>query len=331
MWRGAFFDKPYEDSQSVSSASSITLKQSDKVSTSGQFNRVLIPLALDEHDGYLLSYAAQLAKSGIISHPHFVFVETTQTHNHLHAGVEFDKRMAKWTKQAGDALVDATYQAVKAQSRLDALVGYVLKNKIDLVLLGHRDHANAHHSLAQRLAMLCGCSVWMVPENSPSQIQRIIAPIDFSQASADSLTQAAAIAAQYGVPEVLALHIYADESVIRYEEHERIKRGEEASRFAQIMASVDSHGVLIKPLFTESIQVAQEILREAENYQADLIVINTRGHSKAACILLGSMTSAVMSHAAIPVLVIKHYGTHLSLWQTLLSGQFLRSGEAKAS
>ena len=171
----------------------------------------------------------------------------------------------------------------------------------------------------------------MVPENAEARIQRIVAPIDFSLASADSLTQAAAIASQLEVPEILAIHIYADDSVIRYEEHERIKRGEEEARFAELMARVNSQGVLIKPLFAESIQAAQEILREADNYHADLLVMSTRGHSKAACILLGSMTSAIMSDAHIPVLAIKHYGAHLSLWQTLLSGQFLRGGEVKAS
>jgi nucleotide-binding universal stress UspA family protein len=170
----------------------------------------------------------------------------------------------------------------------------------------------------------------MVPENFESRIQRIIAPIDFSLVSADSLTQAAAIAAQYKVPEILAIHVYADESVIRYEEHELIKRGEEQAHFAELLQSVDTHGVRIKPLFIESIRAAEEILREAENYQADLVVISTRGHSKAASILLGSVTSSVMSDAKIPVLAIKHYGAHLSLWQTLLSSHLLNKAEAKA-
>jgi len=196
--------------------------------------------------------------------------------------------------------------------------------------LGHQDHGNGHHSLAQRLAMLCGCSVWMVPENFESRIQRIIAPIDFSPVSADSLSQASAIAAQFNVPEILAIHVYADESVVRYEEHEPIKRGEEQARFAELMTKVDTHGDRIKPLFLESIQAAEAILQVAENDQADLIVISTRGYSKAASILLGSVTSSVMADAKIPVLAVKHYGAHLSLWQTLLSGHFLSRGEAKA-
>jgi nucleotide-binding universal stress UspA family protein len=177
--------------------------------------------------------------------------------------------------------------------------------------------------------MLCGCSLWTVPENFNNRIQRIIVPIDFSPISVDSLSQAAAIAAQYNVPEILAIHVYADESVIRYEEHELIKRGEEHAHFTEILQSIDTHGVWIKFLSSESIQVAEEILREAENYQADLVVISTRGHSKAASILLGSVASSVISDAQIPVLAIKHYGAHLSLWQTLLSSHILSRTEDK--
>ncbi|WP_083960452.1 SulP family inorganic anion transporter [Methylomonas lenta] len=328
---GRFFDKPFAGRRPAKAATGKDFEQPGIVSKPGYFNRVVIPLALTEHDNYLLRYAAQLTKSGIVGQPHFVFVETQQARAHLQPGIDPAKQMKQVVQQAFGSLEKATYQIVKAQSRLDTLVGYVFKNKIDLVLLGHQDHGNAHHSLAQRLAMLCGCSVWMVPENFDSRIQRIIAPIDFSPVSADSLTQAAAIAAQYKVPEILAIHVYDDESVVRYEEHELIKRGEEKVRFAEIMGSVDTHGVRINPLFMESIKAAEEILTEAANYQADLIVISTRGHSKAASILLGSVTSSVMSDAKIPVLAIKHYGAHLSLWQTLLSSHFLSRVEPKVN
>lgn len=325
-----FFDKPFAGQRPATATVGTPLEQPGIMSKPGHFNRVAVPLALNEHDDYLLRYAAQLAESGMVSHPHFVFVETPHARAQLQAGIDPDKRMKQSVRQTFGSLENTSYQIVKAQSRLDSLVDYVFNNKIDLVLLGHQDHGNMHHSLAQRLAMLCGCSVWMVPENFASRIQRIIAPIDFSLVSADSLTQAAAIAARYNVPEILAIHVYVDESVIRYEEHELIKRGEEQARFTEVMAKVDTHGVRIKPLFIESIREAYEILRETENYQADLIVISTRGHSKAASILLGSVTSAVMSNAKIPVLAIKHYGAHLSLWQTLLSSHLLSKAEAKA-
>ncbi len=190
-----FFDKPFAGRLPATAAAGTALELPAMVSKPGHFHRVVVPLALNEHDDYLLRYAAQLAKSGIVRYPHFIFVETPHARAQLQAGIEPDKQMKQLVRQAFGSLEKATYQIVKAQTRLDTLVDYVFKNKIDLVLLGHQDHGNMHHSLAQRLAMLCGCSVWMVPENFDSRIQRIIAPIDFSPISADTLTQAAAIAA----------------------------------------------------------------------------------------------------------------------------------------
>ena len=325
-----FLDKPVAGRQPATANADSAFEQPSIVSKPGHFNSMVVHLSLTEHDDNLLCYAAQLAKSGVVNHTHFVFVDTSQARAQLQEGLDPEKQMKQSVRQAFSSIEKATYKIIKAQSRLDSLVDYVFKNKIDLVLLGHRDHCNGHNSLAQRLVMLCGCSLWTVPENFDSRIQRIIVPIDFSPISVDSLSQAVAIAAQYNVPEILAIHVYADESVIRYEEHELIKRGEEQAHFVEILQSIDTHGVCIKFLCSESIQVAEEILREAVHYQADLIVISTRGHSKAASILLGSVASSVISDAKIPVLAIKHYGAQLSLWQTLLSSHILSRTEDKA-
>jgi len=326
-----FFDKPREIASPELTAVDIAKEQPGIVSQPGYFNRVVVPLALNEHDDYLLRYAAQLTQSGIVGEPHFIFIDTPRSRAYLKPNVEPVEQMQKLVRSSMGAVDKASYQVIKAQSRLDSLVDYVFKSSIDLVLLGHQDHSNAQHSLAQRLAMLCGCSVWMVPESYANGIRRIVVPIDFSQVSADSLTQATAIAAKNTVPECLAIHVYSDESAIRYDDHELIKKGEEKARFAEIMTGVDTHGIRVKPLFIESFKTAQEILTEATNYQADLIVISTRGHSKTASILLGSVTSSVMSEATIPVLAVKHYGAHLSLWQSLLSRHFLSEVEPKVN
>ena len=179
--------------------------------------------------------------------------------------------------------------------------------------------------------MLCACSVWMVPEYVVAKFARIFAPIDFSPSSADALTQATALAAQVNSSECMAVHVYTDEAVVRYEEHETIKHDEEAAKFTDFMRIVDIHGVPVKSLFVESINTPNKILEEADNYQANLIVISTRGHSRAAGILLGSVTSMVMAEAKMPVLVVKHYGAQLSLFQSLLSGSYFERSEAKTN
>lgn len=48
----------------------------------------------------------------------------------------------------------------------------------------------------------------------------------------------------------------------------------------------------------------QEIVRAARDLPCDLIVMGSHGRSGAAALLLGSQTQAVLTHSAIPVLVI---------------------------
>ena len=45
----------------------------------------------------------------------------------------------------------------------------------------------------------------------------------------------------------------------------------------------------------------------------------TRGRSRAASVLLGSTTSAVMANTAIPVLAVKHFGSRMTLREALLN------------
>jgi sulfate permease, SulP family len=327
-----FFDKPAVEAQSVVQKSAVHGME-QLVSMPGYFNRVTVPLAMTAADEGLLRYAAQLAKKGICKE--FLFVHVVTAHEKKHNVLTEKEIKANMRKEArfyfDTALLNAKvdYRMMEGESRMDELVKFTLATQSDLILLGHHKNRTGQRSLARRLAMITNCSVWMIPEDSPAEISRILAPVDFSKPSAGSLSEATSLAKIHNVPECLALHVFFDESVIRYEEHEAIARGEEAQAFIQFVAPVDTHGVTVKPAFEESINIADAILHKAEEYKADLIVISTRGHSKAATMLLGSSTSQVMADAKIPVLAIKHFGDQVSLVETLLNSRFWEKSDLK--
>jgi nucleotide-binding universal stress UspA family protein len=50
---------------------------------------------------------------------------------------------------------------------------------------------------------------------------------------------------------------------------------------------------------------ADEIVRAAKSHEADLIVVGSRGLGRVAGAILGSVSNAVVHHAAVPVLVVK--------------------------
>lgn len=329
-----FLDKPANEQEKVTKKA-VSVKPQAVLSTPGNFNSVTIPLALTAEDVGLLRYAARLAKLGVAKEFHFVHVVTPHEKSRNPASASHLKKgMAEEVMQYFDGALEQVkvdYQTIDGSSRMDELVKFTLAAKSDLILLGHRKNRTGQRSLSRRLAMITHCSVWMVPEDCGPEIKRIVAPVDFSDPSADSLSQATALARVNNVSECMALHVFFDESVIRYDEHEDIVRGEEEAAFAKFMMRIDTHGITVKPVFEESFNVAHAVLRRAEEYQADLIVISTRGHSRAATMLLGSATSQVMAESKIPVLAIKHYGDQLSIMKTLLASRFWERSDPKTN
>jgi nucleotide-binding universal stress UspA family protein len=207
-------------------------------------------------------------------------------------------------------------------NRVDRLIEFAIEHRTDLILLGHRKSRTGRRSLAQRLAMVTPCSVWLVPEGSADRITRILAPVDYSDHSADSLGAATALARLLGLDSCDALHVYFDPSTVRYDEQIAADRGHEKAAFDAFLGDVNTHGVDVDATFMESSRPAEAILRRAAQTQTDLIVMSTRGRSVAAAILLGSETAQVLVETTAPVLAVKHFGAHLNLFEALRASKF---------
>ncbi|WP_341328885.1 SulP family inorganic anion transporter [Methylotuvimicrobium sp. KM2] len=329
-----YFDKPHTEAEPIAKPAEHEELQA-AVTPLGSFNSITVPLAMTEEDTGLLRYAAHLAKLGIGKEFNFVHVITPHDkHRKDNSPKALKKGMTEEVKNYFDGAlksIKVNYQTMEGTSRMDELVQFTLAAKSDLILLGHRKSRTGQRSLSRRLAMITSCSVWMVPEDCGSGISRIVAPIDFSQPSADSLSHATALAKVNQISECMALHVFFDPSVIRYEEHDDIVFGEEEATFEDFLNRVNTHGVIVKPAFEESSNTAHAILRKAEEYGADLIVISTRGRSQAATILLGSVTSQVIAEAQIPVLAIKHFGDQMSIMEALLASRFWERPDPKTN
>lgn len=327
-----FFDKPAE--AVVTSPALATAELPGLVSSRGCFDKVTIPLNTGGNDDNLLRYAANLAKLGLVNNLDIVYLESDQATPTNPTRPDLGKQLQSKVKGILEGSVSPSkvrWRAIWAEDKLDAIVRQLYETDSDLVLLArHRNH-NSQHCLSQRLAMLSRCSVWMVPDDFSGSIQKIVAPIDFSPPSGDCLEQAAAIASVAGIPECQAVHVYLDEAVIRYDEHEKIIRGQEETKFTEFVTRINTGSTVVKPSFIEGINPAQAILEKARTYHADLIVVSTRGHSKAATVLLGSTTSQLMAEANIPVLAVKHFGKQLGLWESLLAAKFWERIEVKAN
>jgi nucleotide-binding universal stress UspA family protein len=129
-----------------------------------------------------------------------------------------------------------------------------------------------------------------------------------------------------GAHECCALHVYFDPGIARYEEYDQVLRGQEEQAYRQFVAPINFHGVSVTPLFEEGVNVAHTIARVAQRDAADLIVMATRGRSRSAAILLGSVTEQMIIDTSVPLLAVKHFGARLGVLQALLDRRFRQRG-----
>lgn len=296
--------------------------------------RFLVALSDGDSDIDLIRYAALVGGLGIGRVFMFVHVRTPgQSAEGPRTDAEVQLHMQGLIEEHfGSPRPDVVSSCdIMVGVRVDQLIDYAVRNRCDTIMLGHRRSRSGQRALAQRIASVSPCSVWMVPEGCAVSISKVLAPIDFSDHSADSLAGAIEICRAAGLNECLAAHVYFDPSSIRYEEHVEAIRHHEQEAFVKFIDTVDRHGVEVLAKFIEGAKVGSTILYAAERYGADLLVMSTRGRSRAAAVLLGSVTSEVFRQTPIPLLAVKHGSAMMTLFDVLKEASFWERSNPKTN
>ena len=289
-----------------------------------RFRHLMVGLTRTERDGGLIQYAAMLARLDTAIEVRFVYVlPESNSPGHDAALQEIESQVADSFLNVPESV--KCYCDVLKGPLVDRILSFAAEQAVDLMLVGHHlDQPVGGGALVRRLAMKSPCSIWIVPDGSPLRIEKILVPIDFSEHSTDALIVATSLAKLAGGAECLPLHVYSNEAVLTYEEYEPIVRGQEEEHYQDFVAQIDCGGVELKPLFAEGTNEAHTIHRVASEQSVDLKVMATRGRSRSAAILLGSVTEGVIIEARTPVLVVKHFGARLGLLELLLDRTFRR-------
>jgi sulfate permease, SulP family len=288
--------------------------------TAGPGERVMVALTGAESDAGLIAYGAMVARLGGVREVRFArFLTASSVLDRDRVQAELPATVLPHFTGVRSTL-PVYYDALGAPL-IDQLLEHLAEKHVELLLVGDRRDPSDRKSLARRLAMKAPSSVWLVPDGAPPAIRRVLVPIDFSGPAADSIRVAASIARQAGA-ECLALHVYFNEATATYEEYDQVIRGKEQEAFEQFIAPIDRQGVRISPLFEEGVNVANAVKRVAERHAADLIVMATRGRSRSAAILLGSVTEELILETPVPLLAVKHFGARLGVVQALLGRRF---------
>jgi len=139
----------------------------------------------------------------------------------------------------------------------------------------------------------------------------IIVATDGTEVSEHAITMAAQLAAKHGaaltavtVVEPYPYSAVGESSAIAGADHQASVGAQASARLARARELAEAAGTECRTSMQEAGEVHRGVLLAAEQHQADLIVMGSRGRSAMATRLLGSETQRLLAASALPVLVV---------------------------
>jgi len=139
--------------------------------------------------------------------------------------------------------------------------------------------------------------------------KKILVPIDGSKYGEKAIEIAADLAKQFKSKTTLLLvnvpmsHVYADEGFFVHDIADDLKK-HGGKLLARSLKIAESNGLKADTMMVTG-NAAEQIANIANGEKYDLIVIGSRGLSRAKAFLLGSVSDKVVRYANCPVLVVK--------------------------
>lgn len=291
--------------------------------------RILFPVDVADTSTHAFPLACALAhRYGATLH----ILSVTGRHEHGYADARRafpipDAKLQRWL-QAGDAgpapsldMLSIEQTQIEAASVAAQIATFIDDHSIDLVVMGthgrHGVERMLHGSVAEAVIHAGRCPVVTVraDEHAPSDLRRVLVPVDFSEPSADALRHAGQLAQTFDAS-VHLLHVVEDvayPAVYGLESPTLPLDGV----IPRVTRELETWAVRYVPDDVPTSVDAVEgyaplaIVEAATQHDADAIVVGTHGRTGLDRMLLGSVTERVVRQAARPVFVIASTGRSL--------------------
>jgi nucleotide-binding universal stress UspA family protein len=290
------------------------------------FHRLLLPFDFSVGARRVIPFAVEFAKRSGATLAFLQVVPAVLPADVSHVSLAFQQR--KLLDLARGELGKFVGEAIPTGIRTDILVAeggpYNEINAVarttnaDLILVSTHGYSGARQmmigSTTERVVRHAPCPVlsWhgnATPPADGQYFQRILVPVDFSDANAESLRHASAFAAMFGGSITLA-HVVEPPKYPTWGYAHLVRRDESlkadaAKNLQPLRASLESRGCTVDPPVIVAGDADTQICRLASERKLDLIVLPTHGRSGLTQVFLGGTAERVVRHATVPVLVVR--------------------------
>lgn len=299
-----------------------------------RYQRLLVGLNNSSIDKTILAYAglvSRMAKVEKIIFFHVLEAQETPKSISPECSLAFDPSGCM-TLQGMEGMVEKYWKGPSETEKihkiiegnpLTEIIRLTREESIDLILVGRKKEKEIRGKLPIHLTRKAPCSVFIIPEGSPSRITNILVPVDFSDDSRAALEVAIRAAIAGGRKKLHALHVYQvpigyNKSGKSYTEFAKVMKQNAAEELEEFIQPMDLGGIAVQPLFVLSDHPAKAITAAVKKNLSNLIVAGTRGKSGGAFLLLGSVTERLIETTNVPLLAVKQKGANLGFIDALL-------------
>jgi nucleotide-binding universal stress UspA family protein len=145
-------------------------------------------------------------------------------------------------------------------------------------------------------------------------VRRILLPTDGSATAVEATRVAVSLAKLTGA-EVVAVFVTPGnvEDPMQYIEQEQLEGVKHSSAGLEVARMTGERNGVTVTLVERSGAVASEILSAAREFDVDMIVIGSEGRTGIKRLALGSIAQSVVRESHVPVMVVRHGSTGLSV------------------
>ncbi|MCE7056405.1 universal stress protein [Algoriphagus sp. AGSA1] len=207
---------------------------------------------------------------------------------------------------------------------LDTFLRKARIKDVDIIIMGRKETIEGSGSLAKGIAKKAPCSVLLLQEKRPPGLpKKIMIPSDFSDHTDLIFTFGERISEELNA-ELIPVHLYEvphgySKTGKSYEEFAEIMKENAQQDYDRFIQKFGHKNVDCRFILNNGEGQGKALLSEAQEIGADMILLGSRGRTKSAAILLGSVAEKLIAvNNVLPMLIFKKKGETMGFFEALL-------------
>lgn len=214
--------------------------------------------------------------------------------------------------------------AEEGEDQLDVFLRWARLKDVDLIILGRKETLEGSGTLAKGIAKKAPCSVLMLQEKrAPGLPKKIMVPTDFSDHTELIYNFSERICDDLHA-QLVPVHFYHvpngySKTGKTFEEFSEIMKENANKDFKKFLHKNNHRELECDFVLNQGADEGELLLEEAKRIGADMILLGSRGRTKSAAILLGSVAKKLVKvNNVLPMLIFKKKGETVGFLEALL-------------